>query len=606
MRRLLLTITGILSRYSQDDAKRSLTEHAVSRAIGAICAHQDIASIKPAIQALEHLIHKGVITAWDIVDFAIEQSNNIPAIQDFAASSLADKEAGTTAISDARWIKSVERFTSDVLQWVHYPDCAPAAGRFLPTFFTSLSADHDNTGTLALKERELPLWISPVKEALDSRSVLLEAFEHHILPGLLLLSPGDTGAFLSTLRLDDINRGGVGSSTIADLQLSILVAKVAADLKPNKSTGDILKTNKNIVEVPSPLIASAGDDRHITRRGDGVLIDSENLGINLLEHASSSVRMAALSLLVTSSAHLKPMSRRVIHHLQMCLPHFHVEANAKSRNEFIALMKKLCMRLRGATMSLLRATHAPETPGLEEDSKSTDNSESNSVEHQSGIGEDLRAHTAFRRWYLLFLIHELRPTASYQSHITALRILHPLLEGEAAGRRTLSKSDIEYFKALDENVPRGLVLGPIFDLLLDPFDDVRHWAALVYEVHFQLNLIQPFLSTMSEVEDEAHKARQDRQCYIAKGMIHTALLRAESKAEITGRADHADGVGRLYSLLYGSSRVLEKPISWHHSNVLIVDCLISKLEEEVKIAKGDLLQAFSNASLHGHLIALRY
>ena len=434
----------------------------------------------------------------------------------------------------------------------------------------------------------------------------LRLFEHHILPGLLLLSPGDTGAFLSTLRLDDINREGVGSSTIADLQLSVLVAKVTADLKPNKSTSDILKTNNNIVEVPSPVIASAGDDRHITRRGDGVLIDSENLGINLLEHASSSVRMAALSLLVTSSALLKPMSRRVIHHLQMCLPHFHVEANAKSRNEFIALMKKLCMRLRGATMSLLRATHAPEAPGLEEDSKSTANSESNSVEHQSGIGEDLRAHTAFRRWYLLFLIHELRPTASYQSHITALRILHPLLEGEVAGRRTLSKSDIEYFKALDENVPRGLVLGPIFDLLLDPFDDVRHWAALVYEVYFQLSLIQPFLSTMGEVEDEAHKARQDRQYYIAQGMIHTALLMAESKAEITGRADHADGVGRLYSLLYGSSRVLEKPISWHHSNVLIVDRLISKLEEEVKIAKGDLLQALSNASLHGHLIALRY
>lgn len=63
MRRLLLKITDILSKHSQDDAKRLLTEYAVSRAIGAICTHQDIASVKPAIQALEHLIHKGVITA---------------------------------------------------------------------------------------------------------------------------------------------------------------------------------------------------------------------------------------------------------------------------------------------------------------------------------------------------------------------------------------------------------------------------------------------------------------------------------------------------------------------------------------------------------------
>ena len=609
MRRLLLALTDSLLKQPQETTRKFLTRHAVSHAVVAICKQQGIANIKSAIQGLEHLTHKGVVTAIEIVDSVTPRSENTRAIENFNSTSLADREARTLTNSNAQRIKSVENFTLSVLGWVQYPDCAPAAGRFLATFFTSLNADEDDTAKLIFTEQKLPLWISPVKEVLERHAELLEAFEYHILPGLLHLSPNDTSAFLSTLRLDELARGDVGSSTIADLHLCILVAKVAIDSKPNNgadSANGFLDTSKDIrAEIPLE-ITSKGDNPHVVRGKDGVLVNPVDLGIQLLENASPSVRMAALSLLISSPALFKLPSRQVIYNLRRCLPHFHVEANAKPRNEFIALMKKLCMRLRASTMSLLRAGQTPETAGVDNISDASADSKRDSRKHSSDIGDNLRGHYAFRRWYLLFLTHQLRPTASYQSHITALRILHALIKGEVAGRAAMSKIDIEYFKALDEDAPRDLVIRPILDLLLDPFDDVRHCATLVCEAQLQLNLVQTSPSTKCKLEDDAQCVRKAQQYYAASSMIHTALLRAESKAKITGRADHADGVGRLYYLLYGSNRVLGGTSSGHHSNLLLVDHLISELEEEVKISRGDLSQAVSNASLHGHLIALRY
>jgi hypothetical protein len=609
VRRLLLALTDSLLKQPQEATRKLLTRHAVSHAVVAICKQQGIANIKSAIQGLEHLTHKGVVTAVEIVGFVTPRFENTRAIEDFSSTSLADREARTLTNSDAQWIRLVQKFTLSVLGWVQYPDCAPAAGRFLATFFTSLNADKDDPAKLIFKEQELPLWISPVKEALERHPELFEAFEYHILPGLLHLSPNDTSAFLSTLRLDEIARGDAGSSTIADLHLCILVAKVAIDFKPNNgavSANGFLNTSKHI-RAEFPLeVTSKGDNPHVVWGNLGILVNPVDLGIQLLENASPSVRMAALSLLVSSPALFKPPSRQVIHSLRRCLPCFHVEANAKRRNEFIAVMKKLCMRLRASTILLLRAGQTLETAGVDNISDASADSKRDSRKHPSDIGDNLRGHFALRRWYLLFLTHQLRPTASYQSHITALKILHTLITGEVAGRAAMSKIDIGYFKALDEDVPRDSVIRPILDLLLDPFDDVRHWASLVYEAHFQLNLVQTFPSTKCKLEDDAQYVRKDQHCYAANSMIHTALLRAESKAKTTGRADHADGVGRLHYLLYGSNRVLGEKILGHHSNLLLVDHLISKLEEEVKISRGNLSQAVSNASLHGHLIALRY
>ena len=602
MRRLLLTLVDILSKQPREDVKRSLVGHAVSRTVRALGEQQDIASIKPAIQTLEHLIHRGFTTACELVTFSYSQIEAPLAIKPLASSSFSIKEVESSEVTGTPWIKSAENFTLSILRWVQYPDCAPAAGRFLSTFFKSLIAYQDDTAKSALEDRELPIWITPIEDALERQPELLEVLETHVLPGLLQLNPRDTRAFLNTLPLDKISRGDVGLIRVSDLQLCIMVARMPA--VSNMTANNVPKEPGEIEEVPDTEATELGNDDHGNRLIEISRVGWEKLGIELLEHASSSVRIAALSLLISSSSSSKPLSSRVLYHLQMCLPRFHVEANAKPRNEFIALMKKLCMRLRGASIFLLRTNRAQEALDSDEDRDSPANIIRDNPKPRSSVDRYLELHFAFRRWYLLFLIHELRPTASYQSHITALRVLHPILGAELTGRLTLSKSNIEYFKALNEPLPLGLLMRPVLDLLLDPFDDVRQWAAWVYELLSRTNFAWPFPEKTSEDEGEIHK-RHQKNCHVANGMIRTALLRAESKAGITGRADHADGVGRYYNILYGSCRVIEKPTGWHDSSFLLVDHLISRLEKEVKLAKDDLLQAVGNATLHGHLIALR-
>ncbi len=593
VRRLLMTLTETLNKHEQDNVKLSLIGYVVSRTTRAICGQPDTASVKPAIQALEHFITVRLTTAQEVVHYAIKVSGGSQAMSEAGTGSLVEGKAESTSVQRD---EAAENFAMSVLEWVRFPDCAPAAGRFLSIFFQSLNAESSDQ---AVSDETVPLWIYPVKQAIDRHLELLEVFEHHVLPGLLISSPTGIRAFLKTLPLRDIRRGNVGADAAPNIQLCFLVAKVAASLKLGKgSVGDKEST-------PANDVANSGDQNG-TEEQESFLIDSETLACNHLEHPSASVRLSALSLLITSSVTSKPFTQTVLEILRVCIPYFHVEVNPKARNEYIALMKKLCLRVRRAIMSFLRAEPNSLKFGLEESCTSKPASVTNNTAIWKPREQLLRSHLVFRKRYFLFLLHELRPTASYQSHITALKILHPLLEGESASRVSLSKGNYEYLNALDETLPRKTLYRPLYDLLLDPFDDVRQWAALIFEFCIQRDFAALFPSPDEPMEEKIHEVDRNGKVTADGPVIDTVLHMAEKKAEQTGRADHADGVGRLYELLYLSNRVIVEPTKRHNSSFPIVDRLISNMEKEVSIATDDLLQAIGNASLHGHLIALRY
>ena len=592
VRRLLITLTEILNKHEEDDVKSSLIGHVVSRATRAICGQPDTASIKPAIQVLEHFINVGLTTAQGVVNYAIKISGGSQAISDTGTGSLVEGKTESTLVKRD---EAVDDFAMSVLGWVQFPDCAPAAGRFLSMFFQSLNAE---SSSQAVSDETVPLWIYPVNQAINRHLELLEEFEHHVLPGLLILSPTDTRAFLKTLPLRDITQGNVGADVATNIQLCFLVAKVAASLKVGSgSAGENESTHAND-------IANSGGENG-TEEQESFLIDSEALACNHLQHPFASVRLSALSLLI-SSVTSKPFTERVFENLRICIPYFHVEVNPKPRNEYIALMKKLCLRIRRAIMSLLRAEQISLNFGFEESSTSKPVSITKNTATWKPREQLLRAHLAFRNRYLVFLLHELRPTASYQSHITALKILHSLFEVESASRVAFSKGSHEYLNALDETLTRDLYYRPLYDLLLDPFDDVRQWAAMVLKLCIQRDSAPLVPSPVGILEERSHEADRNGKVTAGGFVIDTVLHMAEQKAVQTGRADHADGVGRLYELLYISNRVSVEPTKRYNSSFTIADRLISNMEREVKIATDHLLQAIGNASLHGHLIALRY
>ena len=587
-----MTLTEILNKHEQDNVKFSLIGHVVSRATRAICGQPDTTSIKPAIQALEHFIHVGLTTAQEVVNYAIKTSGGCQGTSEPGTGALME---GKTECTSVQRDERVENFAMSVLGWVQFPDCAPAAGRFLSIFFQSLKAESSDQ---AVSDEAVPLWVYPVKQAINHHPELLEEFEHHVLPGLLIISVAETRAFLKTLPLRDITRGNVGVDAAVNIQLCFLIAKVAANLKIG--SGSTVENESTLANV---VASSRGHND--TEEQESFLIDSEALACKYLQHPSASVRLSALSLLISSTVTSKPFTQRVLEILRTCIPYFHVEVNPKARNEYIALMKKLCLRIRRAIMSFLRAEQTSRKLGFDESFTSRPISVTKSTVAWEPRGQLLRAHLVFRKRYLLFLLHELRPTASYQSHITALKILHPLLEGESASQVALSKGNYNYLNALDENLPWDSLHQPLYDLMLDPFDDVRQWAAMVVEFCIRRNLAVFVPSPAGAMKEKIHEVDQNVKNTADAPVIDSILHMAEKKAKQTGRADHADGVGRLYELLYLRNRVVVESTERHYSSFPIVDRLISNMEKEVTIATNDLLQAVGDASLHGHLIAMR-
>ena len=587
MRRLLLTLTRLLTKHPVATEKTLLLGISTCFATRTIRKQDEFASIKPAIQVLEHFLSTGLISAAEIAQ--VRWPEQLGPLRTEATKS----DCQNLNTQQGQINQSVQDFALSVLEWIRYPDCAPAVGRFLPVLFKSLEKSQSGDAGRTSNDAATPLWILPVKQNLEHYQDLLDVFEIHILPGLLRLGSADVEAFLMLLPFESIQRGNIGSISISDIQLCLLVAKTADDPSLRERFGLWQNTSLNLA----------------------------TLGTSLLEHSSSAVRVAALSLLVASSASSRPFCRRVLRRMRQCIPHFHVEANAKPRNEFIALMKKLCMRIRGATLSLLRhdqnlhnvtgeqiSTAAHFFAKLDDEGPvSSGNLDEQVLNEEMYILEE---HLAFRKWYMVFLLQELRPTATYQSHITALKVLSFLIEQTIALHNTPSRSHSDYISALNEYLPEGLFVRSLTELLVDPFDDVRQAANRVFDLHLSIN---PIPQTREEGDDgqelryQEAKYETDNDDDYRKANESTLfnLIRAEDRAGITGRADHADGLGRLYNLLFTTCGALAKPAGWHQSRYLILDHVISMLEKEVDIASKDLLFAVSHMSLHGHLIALR-
>ena len=602
VRRLLLSLTSLLSRIADVEDRKSLVQHALTIIIRTIQRKELSLSVKSGVQALDHFIQQSITDADVILSLALSTDCTL---SETPLPLQVYKDANYLG-ADNRASSDLDTFVLDVLEWVQYPDCAGAVGRFLATFFKSLRGRRGQSCPPSSVD-EIPFWIYPVKEALKRRPSLLEVYEHHVLPDLLRLGDHDAASFLKTLHYKDIERGNSGSASLEDIHLSLLLAKISSDSRLALEVPG-LTVEQPIGGGPFDMNDSTRKDSDLKERESGteVSADAVSLGLSLLEHSSPNVRIAALGLVVSPGSATAPISLRVLDRLRICVPFFHIEVDSKTRNEFVALMKRFCTRLRGVTMSLLKECKYSATDTSEPALRSEESGGDEESDEDSLLPEEVRMLLRFRRWYMVFLLDELRPTASYPAHITALKILKGIFEAEYAGRSSLSKANNNYFHALAERNPRDMHLRPFSDLIMDPFDDVRQLAAELYAIDLKLNLVPPFPSHNQGDTSSGKDPRVKRKLQTANRRIHVVLETAERKANLTGRADHADGVGRLYDLLYSSSLMVEQVTVWHDCNFLIVDHLISDLEAKARMAVANLSAAVDASAIHGPLVALRY
>ncbi|KAK5118275.1 hypothetical protein LTR62_002788 [Meristemomyces frigidus] len=385
------------------------------------------------------------------------------------------------------------------------------------------------------EKSDAPIWATALRRVAKSGYVEIDSYRTHLLPALFLRSFVDYKNFLHSVGVESVlSTGLIGASHAVESD----------------------NTNMNL------LLASlqCGNDIGLLRIADTdgynpsetmVALSIEQIS-ELLQSSLNSARLAGFSMLTSSTAITRPVPPSALHAFKSILDHFLADTDTDFRSEVFSIMQRLIDRIRAVTATLARqASKAP--PGV------------------------LQYHKDFLGWLMQCLQWQLTPTASYQRHISALKCLTILARSglaESVPQSNWSKSallgEIKWpfrLSVLNEDL-RVLLL----DLTIDPYDDVRQGAAALLAMY---------------PDGDSGSARQ----------ISQALERAEATMLQTGRADQADGVAHLYTLLYKSNTA---------SDGSIMSQVCHRLMQMLNTAKTDLGKAVSRYPIHGLLTSLRY
>lgn len=325
--------------------------------------------------------------------------------------------------------------------------------------------------------------------------------------------------------------------------------------------------------------------------------------MTLLDHSSSLVRIGALSHLAGSKAATVSFSDAVLMRLKETLPAFHCEVDPKSRNTFVHLVEILITKISRAAYfkpDEVRPSQIEQYSVAE-----------NKMRPRQPTNDVYERHIFFLRWYTVFLAKELQPTASYQRHITALGVLKHLQSRDSENRLTsIWYSSVQLGRIGQTTEPPGSVLlvRPLLDLLMDPFDDVRASAVLClwgiltsqptnpHEPNGEIRTASNSpLSTLIDTSEEP------TDLAISKSDFDRHHKLFQRQARTSGRADHADGFARSFELLW---RLL--PRHWTKDGEHgCAAALIIEVKKWIKDAKKDIHVASRTSPLHGNLSALR-
>ena len=203
--------------------------------------------------------------------------------------------------------------------------------------------------------------------------------------------------------------------------------------------------------------------------------------VSLTDHATPAIRLATLNNIVLMATSADSLSNSTKARLKECVPYFHQETSAKHRNEFITLISALCSKLRRVSSGSVSS--GPHRTGL-----------------SSPDGQPMNKHRArdahFLTWYMGYLVDELRPTSTYQGHITALSILRNLARQhpDLTGLQVLFATSCPPSTS-PENIYRKL-RRLLLDLVFDPFNDVQDVASSLVEV--LVRYVSPFSKSIPE------------------------------------------------------------------------------------------------------------
>ncbi|KAL8717206.1 MAG: hypothetical protein Q9225_005526 [Loekoesia sp. 1 TL-2023] len=419
-----------------------------------------------------------------------------------------------------------------------------------------------------------PIWLSASKSFLQLYPDLLDLLAAHVLPEIVRQDREGIEEYVQ--KLHHLTGSGFTSSHPMELEINLLLTRLLTE------TGSYNAIDNQTVE---------------------------DIGARLLCHTNPRIRSAAISLVVNSSPAKELLAEKTLRSLRVALPFYHMEVNPRLRQDNVDIIKRLISRLVASLNARNRRTRAnfPRASlAGREDPDPTIQVKSENEEHKH------RLHLSFLAWYFSFLTRELSPTATYQRHIVCLKLVDFLLSNLLNVEQPWTRHNIHGRKRKSEQFQfnREFLIS-LLDLVMDPFADVRDLAASILRDRSKAlwpNVTLETLCSMSNLSTiiEEQGTGGNRPTSIHRPIALGVLQRVRLRMQRSGRADHADGFGRFYDLIYGPHGISDKGTAWGEEPRLVFDNLTSELEQFVSMVRDNLHHAVKSASLHGYLIAARY
>ncbi|KAF1961684.1 HEAT repeat protein-like protein [Byssothecium circinans] len=563
MRQVLLVLTSVLLK-NENGRWLELRDRAVTAFVEIICQRQDRVRVKPALQGLAHFIQKGITSNTHLIDAYA-------------------KLLGLSTDVAARTPNTQSLF-STFLSWIVHHDTALSAGHLIKNFLIQLRQS-DRLSDSNNADNGLPMWIQPVVETLRLWPDRIQEFKSHVFPHCFVPTFDEYLRFLSYLHFER----HVGFTGFIPPQLRTIEELVYSweDLNEFRLLLAAIETGKElgIVKVLDYRVGSTIDIRH-----DAIYLPDDVFN-GWLSHPELEVRLAGLYLSTHTSAATRPITGGVITSFKRNMVHLHADTDANFRRELLSYIGKLFNRFRGSTATLAKHSHRPVSANQNRLPFPKQNFTMTGPSHKPLTQDPLSESLGFIGWYLEFLRWELRSEASYQRRITAVRALAVVLKSGLDPRvpyHLLSKGaqgELHWVHGL--RIPNNVLIRSLLDLTLDPFDDIRDAS---------ISALQLCLESLPSEEKELVLAKLPG--FI--GRAEVAMLR-------TGRADQADGVARVYSLLFSSNTQTPSTHLQHPSSkIKVLGQLNQQLKDTLAVAHRDLSEAVNGRPVHGTFAAVRY
>ncbi|KAL5361084.1 putative death-receptor fusion protein-domain-containing protein [Aspergillus floccosus] len=561
MKQVLESLIAILLKSSEQSTKDAIVTKIASETVPSIILGEPRSRIKASLTTLETLIRKNAILPMDLISMVRrwlleEPSRWITLLEpDCKALSININQFLQQAANDSIADQASQKVAAEILvlrllSQTKSLELAAAAGDVMSIFLQKMKAQYTSNSDIPESTQDLvSVWVAPVRHMVLQDIRNLDSMSNHVLQPLFTVDFKGFRRFVDSLHLNSLLTGDMSSAPTHEFILLFAALQMAKK------------------------IGLVHEDHYFSRAGtssnkaeDALVLKSEVIG-QFLFHQEFSVRIAALSLLVTAPISTKPVSSATMKAILKGLPPMHAESNSYSRGGLLSGEEDLSQRVVA------------------------------SKKQQPTFARDDSETLACLKDYIAFLKSDLRPTASYPRHITSLKSLILFLDSGLDSRFEKpagAKSDgIQTKWKLHIEVFEPSLLRLLVDLLLDPFDDVRATSLAILKL-FPLEVVMGSLQSATGTTED-------------RPQIINALAKAELLASNTSRADYADTVARLYQITFSAAaQTVGNSGLWWHSKSTVVGTILRKLEEKLSAVGGLFKSSMRDAPLHGYVSALRY